>query len=332
MRGAADQYRIIAAGAGWIHRRDRGRLRFEGRDAARFLHGLLTNDIQSLGPGQGVYAAHLTPQGRMVADLTIHQCGDYLLAEIPLALAGDLTQRFDQLVFTEDVRVANVSESIAQVCVFGEGAAGLLADALAPRGVERAQLARLPSLGHLIALDLLVARSDALNIPAFDLFAPTDARDATVRRLEEAGAVAASDELVDALRIEAGRPAYGIDMNQETIPLEAGLLERGISTTKGCYVGQEVIIRVLHRGGGRVAKRLVRLRFDPDLHTPPSAGSTLTRDGRIVGRLTSAAVSPTTGNVLGLGYVHRDHAETGVRLSLSPEAGGGSAEIVGLAG
>lgn len=332
MRGAADQYRIIAAGAGWIGRHDRGRLRFDGRDAAAFLHGLLTNDVQALGAGQGVYAAYLTPQGRMIADLGVHHCGGYLLAEVPAAAAASLAERFDRLVFTEDVRVANVSESLAQISVFGEGAAGLLADALSSRGLDSGPLARLPPLAHVAASDLLISRSDELNVPAFELFVEAGARDALLNHLQDAGAAAVSEELWTALRIEAGRPAFGVDMNDETIPLEAGLLQRGISTTKGCYVGQEVIIRVLHRGGGRVAKRLVRLRFDAEVVSPPPAGAPLERDAQAVGRVTSAAVSATTGQVIGLGYVHRDHTETGVRVAVAREAGGGTAEIAGLAG
>ena len=112
-------------------------------------------------------------------------------------------------------------------------------------------------------------------------------------RLDELGAVKMSGELFEALRIEAGRPSFGVDMDEETIPLEAGLLERGISPTKGCYVGQEIIIRILHRGGGRVAKRLARLTFDPSVIAPPAAGTSILDGDRDVGRITSAAISPT---------------------------------------
>ena len=94
-------------------------------------------------------------------------------------------------------------------------------------------------------------------------------------------------------------------MNEDTIPLEAGLLERAISTTKGCYVGQEIIIRVLHRGGGRVARRLVRVELDPSVTAPPSPGSPLIEGGNEAGVVTSAAISPSTGRVVALGYIKR---------------------------
>jgi folate-binding protein YgfZ len=308
MGASADQYRIIAAGAGWLDRADRGRLKFEGRDAVAFLQALLTNDLQSLTPGQHVYAAYLTPQGRMLSDMRVHHCGDYLLMQVASAHAAPLAARFDQLIFSEDVRVTDVSAVVAQIAVLGSAAADAVAAARE---------------GH----DAIAARVDDVDLPIFDVFVPQAARAGLIARLEHRGAVQVSSELFDALRIEAGRPAFGVDMTEDTIPLEAGLLERAISTSKGCYVGQEIIIRVLHRGGGRVAKRLARLRFDGA--TLPAAGTPLLMADRDVGRVTSAAVSPATGQAVGLGYVQREHAESGVRLAAP---GGVTAEVVGLAG
>jgi folate-binding protein YgfZ len=327
-----DQYRIIAAGAGWFDRRARGRLRFDGRDRASFLHALVTNDVVSLSPGQGVYAAYLTPQGRMLADLTIHCGDDYLLAEVPEHQEGRLAERFDQLIFTEDVRVSDVTADMAQVTAIGAEAAAVLAGAFGDGAADAERIGALPVRGHVEMAGVLIARTDEVELPAFDVFIRAGAYEAATRRLGELGAVQGSPALVDALRIEAGRPVFGLDMTEETIPLEAGILERAISTTKGCYVGQEVIIRVLHRGGGRVAKRLVTLRFDDALENPPAAGTVLLVDGREAGRVTSVAISPPTGRVIALGYLHRDHAETGVRVTLAPEAGSHFAEVAGLAG
>jgi folate-binding protein YgfZ len=332
MNRLADQYRIIANGAGWIDRRARGRLRFDGRDAVGFLQALVTNDVQALHTGEGVYAAYLTPQGRMLTDVTIHRCEEYLLAEVGEGLAASLHERFERLIFTEDVRVSNVSAGLAQIAVIGANAAALLAHGFSFAPLRPEQLTTLPVLGHIDSAGTIIARSDVVTLPAFEVFVKDAEYDAAVWRLDEMGAVEGSRELLEALRIEAGRPAFGLDMTDDTIPLEAGLLERAISTTKGCYVGQEIIIRVLHRGGGRVAKRLVKLRFGPNVEAPPAAGTTLFHEGREVGRVTSAAVSPLQERVIALGYVHRDHAEAGVSVSLAPAAGGHRAEIVGLAG
>jgi len=297
-----------------------------------FLQALVTNDVQVLHPGQGVYAAYLTPQGRMLADLKIHHCGEYLLAEVQDGLASELADRFDGLIFTEDVRVSDVSSSTAQIAVIGEKAAALLAHAFALEPLQPEQFTTLPVLGHIEIAGAIIARTDDADLPAFEVFVEDEAYHTTVQRLEEMGAVEGSTELLEALRIEAGRPAFGLDMTNGTIPLEAGLLERAISTTKGCYVGQEIIVRVLHRGGGRVAKRLVKLRFDPSVETPPAAGSALFHGAREIGRITSAAVSPLQERVIALGYVHREQAEPGVQVSLAPDTGGHQAEIVGLAG
>lgn len=305
MRSTADQYRIIAAGAGWIERADRGRLRIEGRDAPGFLQRLLTNDMDALAPGRSVYAAYLTPQGRMICDLTVHRRGDHLIADVPADAAAALAATFDQLIFTEDVRVIDVSSDVAQLSLIG------------PRAAAMAE-----------TLDGACASSggEAAGLPCVDVLIDTRHRLSVAAQLETAGAVIVSPDCYEAIRIDAGRPKFGVDMHQDTIPLEAGLLDRAISTSKGCYVGQEIIIRVLHRGGGRVARRLVRLRIDGT--TVPTAGTALTRGGQQVGRITSAAVSPRSGESVALGYVQREHAEVDTTLDADRYA----ANIVGFAG
>src|SRR5215831_295651 len=109
-----DQYHTIADGAGWIDRRTRGRLRFEGDDAVAFLHAQVTNDVRALTRGQGVYAAYLTPQGRMTADLRIHHLGDHLIAGVAPGLAEALAKAFEQRIFTENVRISDVSAKLAE--------------------------------------------------------------------------------------------------------------------------------------------------------------------------------------------------------------------------
>lgn len=304
-------------------------MRFDGRDAAAFLHALVSNDVQSLREGQGTYAVYLTPQGRMVADLRVYRRGDHLLADTPPNLSAALAARFDQLIFAEDVRVSDVSASLSQAGVVGASAAGALARAFS---LDRDSVERLPLRAQLASGDVMVVRTDDADLPSFDLFVPARGFEEAKARLEEAGAVAIADDLVDALRIEAGRPAFGVDMTEDTIPLEAGLLDRAISTTKGCYVGQEVIVRVLHRGGGRVVKRLVRIDLESESAGVPSAGALILADGREVGRVTSAAWSPRLEHGVALGYVHRDSAEPGHRVSIKTEGGDVAAVISALAG
>ena len=164
-------------------------------------------------------------------------------------------------------------------------------------------------------------RTDQTALPTFQVWSTKMSSEAISPEI-------ASELIFDALRIEAGRPRFGVDMTTDTIPLEAGLLERAISQTKGCYVGQEVIVRILHRGGGKVVKHLMTLEFDGAVTEVPPAGTTLVHDGKDVGTVTSAARSLTTGRIIALGYVHRDAAAAGQVLQSSS----GAVTITGFAG
>jgi folate-binding protein YgfZ len=120
----------------------------------------------------------------------------------------------------------------------------------------------------------------------------------------------------EVIRIERGVPKFLADMNEDTIPLEAGIEDRAISFTKGCYVGQEIIVRVTHRGGGRVAKKLVRWHADDSASVVPMPDSRISQAGKHIGRVTSAAFSPAMGKVVGLGYVHRDFTDAGTGIEI----------------
>ncbi len=131
----------------------------------------------------------------------------------------------------------------------------------------------------------------------------------------------------DVLRIEAGVPTFLVDMTGDTIPLEAGIEDRAISFTKGCYVGQELIVRVTQRGGGRVAKKLVGLALDGDAsavasldgtreRSAPASGAPIHAGDRAIGHVTSAVFSPRLGRVIALGYVHRDFVSPGTHLEV----------------
>lgn len=324
----ANEYRIIATGAGWTNKTDRGRLRFDGPDAQAFLQALLTNDVADHRPGSGTFALYLTPQGRTIADLHVFVRPDHLLADVPAAAASSLADTFDRLIFAEDVRVTDVSQAVRQLSVLGGGAAGVLPRAL---GIDEAALRALPLWAQIDIAGGFVARTDDSGEGSWDVVIDAGHADAAIASLEHAGAIHATKETVEAMRIDAGRPKFGVDMTTETIPLEAGLLDRAISQTKGCYVGQEVIVRVLHRGGGRVAKRLVRLACDA-AGPIPAAGAIIKDADRDVGHITSVSLSPTTGGGVALGYVHRDTAEVGRRVSLSWAGGAVDAVISGFAG
>jgi len=322
-----DQYRITRDRAGWTDRSGRGLLRIDGRDARQFLQALVTNDIARLTRGDGIYAAYLTAQGRMIADLEIYHRGEALMAAVAPGVADSVATRLDASIFTEDVRVSDVTSTLADLLIVGAAAPAIVGHVL---DLDEAAVAALSELSQVDAADGFVVRSGEAPLDAFRLIVSADARERVASRLEAAGAHRMSDGLVDAMRVAAGRPAFGIDMTDQTIPLEAGLLDRGISTSKGCYVGQEIIIRILHRGSGRVAKRLVMLAWSPADGTRPGPGTALVHESRTVGHLTSVAPSLTGDGLIGLGYVSRDLAVVGQTVGLG-ETAASEATITGLA-
>jgi folate-binding protein YgfZ len=169
-------------------------------------------------------------------------------------------------------------------------------------------------------------RSDDLGIDGFDLFVPQAQSEALASRLRARGAADVGMATAEVTRIEAGRPRFGVDMDDETIPLEAGIQDRAISLTKGCYVGQEIIIRVLHRGQGRVAKRLVGLTFDPSGEVARK-GDAVSSGDRQIGMVTSSARSPALGRAVAMAYVHRDFTSASTAVTVTT-AGGPQPAIV----
>ncbi len=313
MPGMAEEYRIAATGAAWIERPGAGRIRFEGPDSASFLQALLSNDVLRLTRGQGVYAAYLTPQGRMIADVEVWHRGDALMAVVADGMGAMLAARFDQLIFSEAVTVTDETSLWTEVVVTGGRAIEIVAVALA---LDPAALSSLAELSQIDGGNGFVVRGGGSPWPTFRIVVPVAEREGITRALDSHGSRAMSEALAETLRVEAGRPKWGAELTSDTIPLEAGLLERAISTAKGCYVGQEIIIRILHRGGGRVAKRLMKLAFDPAMTSPPPSGASVLADGHIVGHITTAVFSPSASRVIALAYVHRDSAEIGTTLTV----------------
>ena len=305
----APDYQAFRSGAALVERADRGLLLLTGRDRASYLQGLLTNDIKAIEPGSGCYAAYLTPQGRMIADMRVFELGDGLLVSLDATVAAAVRDRFDDLVFSEDVQVKDLGAAWITFGLYGPGAAAVVGPALAswpPFHNERREIG---------GACVVVAASDELGIREFDLFAERQAADALRARLLTAGAVQADAAALNVVRVESGIPAFGADMDADTIPLEAGLEHRAISFTKGCYVGQEVIVRVRDRGHGRVARRLVGLLVEGE--EMPEAGDRLTAGDRDVGRVTSAVLSPALHRPIALGYLHRDFVEPGTNVSIA---------------
>jgi folate-binding protein YgfZ len=302
-----DQYRAARTSAVVIDRSARGKIALTGGDRTSFLHALFTNDIAQLKKGTGVYSAYLTPQGRMISDMRVVETGDELLLDVEESVAVPLAERLDKLIFAEDAQVKNVTNDFALFGVVGPAAAQVIESATA---VQVSFLAN--QYDNLRQGALTIVRDDAFGVSGFDIYVAREGAHSLRERLLAAGAMAASDATAEVLRVEAGRPKFGADMTTETIPLEAGIEDRAISLTKGCYVGQEVIVRVLHRGHGRVARRLVGLLL-ADGSSPAKSDAVFSGDKQ-VGEVTSAVVSPMMGAPIALAYVQRDHTSVGTEL------------------
>ena len=297
-----------------------------GRDRASYLQGLLTNDIEALTTGTGCYAAWLTAQGRMLTDLHVFESGDMILLDVPSAEHAATLARLDQFLFSEDVQLTDLGGSLRPVWVHGPSAAALLEQVTGSltglASWAQYQNARTEISGAAV----VVARVDQLGVPGFCVYADPSTVETVAATLRAGGAVQASADAIEAARIDAGYPLFGIDMTADTIPLEAGIESRAISLTKGCYVGQEIIIRVLHRGQGRVARKLVALAVEDAV---PARGSRVFSGEREVGWITSSARSPRRGPVA-LGYLHRDFIAVGTVVDVEVDGHRCAAEVTGL--
>jgi tRNA-modifying protein YgfZ len=354
VRATAGQYRAATAGAGLLDRSIRGRIGVRGTDRASYLHGILTNDILSLGAGNGCYAAYLTAQGRMIADMEVLNLGDELLLNVHPTVRETLVARLDQFVFAEDVQLEDLTPRLMQFAVHGPESTRIIETALhGPAGLS-GQLARFREYQsgewRLGEERVLIVRTERLGGMGFDLYIDQVPAPVLWDALRSAGAEPIDASTADVLRIEAGRPEFTVDMDENTIPLEAGIEDRAISMTKGCYVGQEVIVRVLHRGHGRVARRLIGLRVmvPEDVSDPADAvpvagarvfagdevGRSETRSRaesavvqgvspavREIGGVTSATWSPALEQPIVLAYVHRDFVAPGTEVQVDTAGG-----------
>jgi folate-binding protein YgfZ len=260
----------------------------------------------------------------MLMDMHVLESGTMILLDVPAETLDATLQRLDQFIFTEDVQVASLADSLSGVWVHGPKAAEVLERAIGARGLNEWGEYR-HSRFEFDGSPVSVARISQLGVPGFCVYVERARAAALASALTAAGAPEAPPEAIAAARIEAAYPVFGVDMTEETIPLEAGIEPRAISFTKGCYVGQEVIIRVLHRGHGRVAKRLISLRIHG---AQPERGAKLHSGEREVGVITSAADSPRSGPIA-LGYAHRDFLTPGTELEVETPSGRASALVTG---
>ncbi len=303
------QYRQLREECGLLDRSERGKLIVRGSDGADYLQGQLTNDVEALAPGEGHYAALLDRKGHMQADMRVLRLSpeEIWIDTEPEALAATL-RHLEMYKIGRDVAIADVSAERTILSLIG------------PRSVEIAGTAALPEFaceatavhgseclaaGTATGIDLIVEAAEAERLRG---------------ALLDAGAVTVGSAAVEIVRIEAGTPRYGAEMGVETMPAEAGIVERAVSFTKGCYIGQEPVARLHYRG--RPNRHLRGLQ----LSAPAAPGSSLRLGEKEVGRISSSSVSPARGPIA-LAIVRRE-AEPGAELTVGED--GVTARVIDL--
>jgi folate-binding protein YgfZ len=306
----AIDYHVVTQACGLLDRSERGKLGLTGGDAKSFLQGQVTNDVEALAPGDGCYAAFLTPKGKMLGDLRILDAADELLLDTERVALQELFNMIRRFSIGYEVDLHKRTLERGLLSLIGPDAGGV------------AGVGDLPEREHAhrpVEIDGVAARAIRTDVGVDLLCEASDVdplRDALVRR----GAVRVPETAVDCLRVERGRPRYGVDLDDSVIPEEAGLNERAVSFTKGCYVGQETVARLHYRGKPNRHLRGVRLS------APAHTGDEITFDGRVVGRVASVVSSPELGPIA-LALVRRE-APPGSTVSVGAEAI--SAQIVEL--
>ena len=321
------EYEALRTRAIVVDRSHRARTRFSGPRAAEILTGLLTNDVIALEPGHGQYAAALTPKGKIVADVRVFRDDDGVLVDTGPRAAEGWSGLVRKYVNPRLAAYRDESPSLRDVGVFGPNARHVVA---AMTGASATALGVLPDYGHAtVAADtgrVLVARVPDLGVEGFELFVPADAFDPLWRVALDAGAEPAGLAAWEVARVEAGRPEWGLDIDETTIPQEANLDElHAISYTKGCYTGQEVVARVHFRG--HVNRHLRGLR-SAGAEPPPTGAQLVDASERPVGEVRTGVSSPRLGGIA-LAMVRRE-VEPGASLSARWDGGESRADVSAL--
>jgi len=306
----AASYKAATESAALVDKDWSGLIKLTGNDRVGWLQGMVTNDVARLKPGTGCYAAHLTPQGKIVAPMQILLDEDALWLSLERSVIPALIAAFDKLLIMEDVQVTNASDEYSVLGLLGpkasESVAAWFGGSL---NLDNRYSHRNSENGRIVMSDL-----------GYDIWVPRGQADNIVRSIVQAGATAIDRRTWDVVRTEAGIPVYGVDIDENTLMPELG--DAGISYDKGCYIGQEVVAKVKYIG--HVNRRFVGLVFaDGEI---PEARSVIRKGGREVGYVTTSVLSPQLNRPIALGFVSRGAYAPGSEV----EVGAQTARIVDL--
>jgi folate-binding protein YgfZ len=312
------EYDALRQSVGVIDLSAVGKLELSGKNAVQFLNGLVSNDVKTLAPGDGVLAAFPTLQGKLAALCRIYNVGAHLLLELAPINREKIFKNLSRFVPAGEFFINDVSDQLALFALQGPRAGEMLAtlteqpspDATKYKITER----------NIGAAQVLVATHERCGESGFDLFVPAAAAASVWEQMLAQGARAVGQTAFETRRIEAGVPREGVDAGEDYILLESAL-DDAVSYTKGCYLGQEVIARIHWRG--QPAKQLRGLVIDAE-QLPPSRAELHAVDGnmaeRRVGEITSSAHSLALDQRIALGYVHRYYLNPGTEFIIKQDA------------
>jgi len=308
----AAEYAAVRSGAGLIDLSARGRIVVGGSEAVMFLNGLITNDIKTLAQNSWMPAAFPNVQGRLLAAVRVINRGDDFLIDTESATLQTVLKLLERFAHAGDFRVAEVTNETAMLSVQGKEAETVvratLGDPAAEVGRQKAVAAKLSNDSG-----VTVIRATHTAEDGFDLFVDASAAQLLWDGLLKAGATPVGSRALEILRVEAGIPRYGIDMDETNVVTEANL-DDAVSFTKGCYVGQEIIARIKYRG--HVAKKLTGLVLERE-STPERGAKIFSSDDKEIGRVTSAVFSLSLKRTVALGFVKYDYLMPGTQVKVA---------------
>jgi folate-binding protein YgfZ len=315
------EYAALRQTAGVIDLSVRSRLCLTGADRKKFLNGQVTNDVVKLQAGQGCYAAIINAKGKMQSDLYIYNLENELLLDFEPGYSDAIFQRLDKYIIADDVQVTDVAPHYGLLSVQGPKAAETIQKLELGLAIPNAPLA-FSHVNHPMLGELYLAQNGRIGTSGFDLFVPVNSLGAVADKLiaaaKEFGGRACGWRTLEIARIEAARPRFGVDMDENNLPPETGAEGRMISYTKGCYIGQEVIARI--RTYGQVAKAMRGLKLNSTGEQLPQKGDKLFLGEKEVGYITSATLSPGLNGPIALAYVRREANKIGTTLTLKTSA------------
>lgn len=325
------EYTALQETAGVIDLSFRSRLCLLGADRIKFLHGQVTNDVNRLQPGQGCYAMLVNAKGRVQSDLHIHRLREEILLDFEPGLTETVTQRLDAYIIADDVQIVDAAPHYSLLSIQGPQAAAvagkLALEMVLPANPLAVVWVSVPDVGEIYCVN-----QPRLRTTGLELYVPVAATGMVLDKLVAAAKSldgrACGWQALETARIEGGIPRFGQDITESNLAPEAGVTERAISYSKGCYIGQEVIARI--RTYGQVTKELRGLQLADALTSLPAPGDKVFRDGKEVGYLTSVVRTPKSAANLALGYVRKECNTAGTELLIKSADRELTARIVDL--